>query len=180
MGTLAGNGLNGYLALLEWYYKELHNSQQLSIFHIHCFLSIHSSKRWIFITITLPWNLHFHNDMKLKMGLANARKMFKFRVPWSLFYCNWTKYGYLLCKSPYSVRMRINVDQTTSEFGHFLCSECQSLEKAEYKLCKRFDHGTIFKKVTRIVWWYYHLLEKKYPKGKAFWEVEKNGSDLSS
>ena len=34
-----------------------------------------------------------------------------------------TEYGDFLCKSPYSVQMRENMDQKNSEYGHFLHSD---------------------------------------------------------
>ena len=41
---------------------------------------------------------------------------------WSVFSRIQTKYGDLLCKSRYFVRMRENTDQKNSEFGHFSSS----------------------------------------------------------
>ena len=43
---------------------------------------------------------------------------------WSAFSRIWTEYGEILRISPYSVRMRENVDQNNSEYGHFLRSAC--------------------------------------------------------
>ena len=42
---------------------------------------------------------------------------------WSVSSRIWTKYGEILCVSPYSVRMRKNTDQNNSEYGHFSRSE---------------------------------------------------------
>ena len=39
---------------------------------------------------------------------------------WSVFYRIWTEYGEILRISPYSVRMRENTKQNSSEYGHFL------------------------------------------------------------
>ena len=41
---------------------------------------------------------------------------------WSAFSCIRTEYGQMRSISPYSVRMRENVDQNNSEYGHFLRS----------------------------------------------------------
>ena len=38
---------------------------------------------------------------------------------WSAFSCIRTEYGEIRSISPYSVRMRENVDQNNSEYGHF-------------------------------------------------------------
>ena len=43
------------------------------------------------------------------------------------FYRIRTKYGEILRISPYSVRMRENVDQNNSEYGHFLRSDRNKL-----------------------------------------------------
>ena len=43
-------------------------------------------------------------------------------VFWPVFSRIRTEYGEILRISPYSVRMRENVDQNISEYGHFLCS----------------------------------------------------------
>ena len=40
----------------------------------------------------------------------------------SAFSSIWTEHGKILRISPYSVRMRENVDQNNSEYGHFLHS----------------------------------------------------------
>ena len=45
--------------------------------------------------------------------------MSKHGVFWSAFYYIWTDYGDLICKSPYSVQVRENMDQKNSVFGHF-------------------------------------------------------------
>ena len=41
---------------------------------------------------------------------------------WSVFFLIRTEFGDLLCKSPYSVRMRENTDQKNSKYRHFLRS----------------------------------------------------------
>ena len=48
-----------------------------------------------------------------------------------------TGYKDLLCKSPYSVQIRRNLDQKKSGFGHFTCSEStQTMTKiALAKIC---------------------------------------------
>ena len=38
---------------------------------------------------------------------------------WSVFSRIWTEYGEILRISPYSVRMRENMDQNNSEYGYF-------------------------------------------------------------
>ena len=45
---------------------------------------------------------------------------------WSFFSCIWTEYGKIVRISPYSVRMRENMDQNNSEYGHLLRSACQT------------------------------------------------------
>ena len=40
-----------------------------------------------------------------------------------IFSCIWAKYGELFCKSPYSVRMRENVDLKNSEYKQFSRNE---------------------------------------------------------
>ena len=47
-----------------------------------------------------------------------------------------TEYGDLLCKSPYSVRMRENADQKNSKYGHFL--RCVNYEEVLNKKKSRF------------------------------------------
>ena len=44
---------------------------------------------------------------------------------WSVFSLIRTEYGEILRISPYSVRMRENMDQDNAEYGHFLCSLLQ-------------------------------------------------------
>ena len=44
---------------------------------------------------------------------------------WSAFSRLRTEYGEIRSMSPYSVRMRENADQNSSEYGHFLRSERQ-------------------------------------------------------
>ena len=48
------------------------------------------------------------------------------RLFWSAFSHIWTAYGEIRSISPYSVRMRENVDQNNSEYGHFLCNDPSS------------------------------------------------------
>ena len=43
---------------------------------------------------------------------------------WSAFFRIRTEYGEIRIISPYSVRMRENGDQNSSEYGHFLRSAC--------------------------------------------------------
>ena len=45
---------------------------------------------------------------------------------WSAFPRIPTEYGEIRSMSPYSVRMRENVDQSNSEYGHFLRSDWYS------------------------------------------------------
>ena len=46
---------------------------------------------------------------------------------WFVFYGIWTEYGEILRISPYSVRMRENTHQNSSEYGHFLRSVTDEL-----------------------------------------------------
>ena len=48
----------------------------------------------------------------------------------------WTKYGEIICISPYSVQMRKNADQFNSECGHFLRSD--SLENRSWTVAITF------------------------------------------
>ena len=41
---------------------------------------------------------------------------------WSVFFRIRTKYGDLLCKSPYSAQMKQNMNHKKSKNGNFLCS----------------------------------------------------------
>ena len=51
---------------------------------------------------------------------------------WSVFTLIWTEYGEILRIFPYSVRMRENVDQNNSKYGHF--SRSHTVEKNEVGL----------------------------------------------
>ena len=51
------------------------------------------------------------------------------------------EYGDLLRKSPYSVRMRENIDQKNSEYGHF--SRCE-LHLLISKILKDTHHNSIY------------------------------------
>ena len=53
---------------------------------------------------------------------------------WSVFSHIRTEYGEILRISPYSVRMRQNMDQNNSEYGHSLCSDVVA-DKQIQNLC---------------------------------------------
>ena len=51
---------------------------------------------------------------------------------WSIFSRNEIEYVDLLCKPPYSVRIREKTDQKNSEYGHFLRSDYSVVFAAEH------------------------------------------------
>ena len=55
------------------------------------------------------------------------KKVFVFGVFWFVFSRIRTKNGEIQCISLYSVRMRENMDQNNSEYGHFLRSDIQKV-----------------------------------------------------
>ena len=55
----------------------------------------------------------------LTMKLSRRKKWPYSELFWSVFSHIRTEYGEILRISPYSVRMRENVDQNNSEYGHF-------------------------------------------------------------
>ena len=52
---------------------------------------------------------------------------------WSVFIRITTGYGDLLCKSPYSIQIRENMDQKNSEYGHFVRSGYHETRKVSKK-----------------------------------------------
>ena len=54
-----------------------------------------------------------------RAGLSLREKCPYSEFFWSKFSCIWTEYGEIIRTSPYSVRMRENMDQKNSEYGHF-------------------------------------------------------------
>ena len=71
---------------------------------------IYVDKYWQKIKISL-------NNSKWKSNTAKKVSVLFF---WSVFYRIRTEYGYLLCKSPYSVQVLKDTDQKKSKYGHFM------------------------------------------------------------
>ena len=63
----------------------------------------------------VPNRVKHHNCILLALPEKCSNKTFF----WSVFSCIQTEYGYLLSKSPYSVRIQENTDQKKSVFRHF-------------------------------------------------------------
>ena len=59
---------------------------------------------------------------------------------WSAFSCIRTEYGEMLHISPYSVRIRENVDQNNSEYKHFLRSALFLLLYEKVKIVKFWSY----------------------------------------
>ena len=53
---------------------------------------------------------------------------------WSTFFRIRTEYGEILRVSPYAVRMKENMDQNNSEYGHFLRSKNVVKKQYEYNV----------------------------------------------
>ena len=58
----------------------------------------------------------------------NKRKTLRKKCPysgffWSVFSCIRTEYGKILYISLYQVKIRENIDQKNSKYGHFSCSD---------------------------------------------------------
>ena len=62
-------------------------------------------------------------SLKLSLLKSLRKKCPYLEFFWSASYRIRTKYGNLLCKSPYSVRKLENLDQKNSKYGHFLHSD---------------------------------------------------------
>ena len=65
-------------------------------------------------TIKLPYHI-----LKLLVTASLREKCPYSEFFWSVFFRSWTEYGDILRISLYSVRMRENMDQKNSEYGHF-------------------------------------------------------------
>ena len=79
------------------------------------------------------FSLHRCNKTFLKLTCIssrlykiNAQKVSVFGVILVRFSCIWTEYGQTWSISPYSVRLRENLDQNNSEYVHFLRSDIKS------------------------------------------------------
>ena len=87
------------------------------------FLSLPVCDTLRYITIVI---FHFEKTVRNKWG--TVRKMCPYsKLFWSAFSRILTEYGEIRSISPYSVRIRGNVAQNNSEYGHFSLSEIQSL-----------------------------------------------------
>ena len=101
----------------------------------------------IVLNIHLEYCLECHHSGNEVLLILTLRKLFTLykKCPyselfWSAFSCIPTEYGEIRSISPYSVRMRENVDQNNSEYGHFSRSLTDQLSEQEWKpqklLCK--------------------------------------------
>ena len=70
---------------------------------------------------------------------------------WSVFSRIWTEYEEILRISPYSVRMRENMEQKNSEYGHFLRSELFCYFVVNFPIFHRIDFFTEHLQVTATV-----------------------------
>ena len=79
---------------------------------------------------------------------------------WSLLPRIWTEYGEILRVSPYSVRMRENIDRKNSEYGHFSHSvkrsfstvfELKALQHSSSLCCEFKIFGSSFCLFTHIL-----------------------------
>ena len=80
---------------------------------------------------------------------------------WSVFYLIRTEYGEIRSISPYSVKMRENVDQNNSEYGHFLRSVVLALQKIlflHYEIS--FEKKGVYAKYTSILFIVHNYLYK--------------------
>ena len=62
------------------------------------------------------------------------RESVRIQLLWSVFFRIRTEYGEILRVSPYAVRMRENMDQNNSEYGHFLRSKNVVKKQYEYNV----------------------------------------------
>ena len=70
------------------------------------------------ITLTYYYQQKQYRQTKLVYISVKLRELYPYsRFLWSAFSCIWTKYGETFRISPYSVQMRENTDQESSEYG---------------------------------------------------------------
>ena len=101
----------------------LHCVFKFVITRVHCDFELLRNSRCKNKTIVNLWRTS-STEVITRCFIQTLRKKCPYlEFFWSVSSPNWTNYGDLPCKSPYSVQMRENTDQRNSKYGQFSGSE---------------------------------------------------------